>query len=175
VYGVAADPSVPGAEERLRRAKGRDARKPIPLLAADAADVERFGGVFGRLGRRMARAFWPGAVTLVLPVRRRGGTARSDEGFRVPDHALCRRLLREVGGVLRVTSANRSGRPPALTAAAARRALGKAVDAVLDAGPAPGGVPSSVVRVEGGRIRLLREGAVPADRLREVAGIAGNA
>jgi L-threonylcarbamoyladenylate synthase len=114
--------------------------------------------------RRLAAAFWPGGLTLVLRVR--GGKRRA-EGFRVPDHAVCRRLLRLAGGVLRVSSANLSGRPPALTAAEAVLALGGAADAVVDAGPSPGGVASSVVRVgPGGRIRLLREGAVSAGRLR---------
>lgn len=162
VYGVAADPRTPDGVERLYRAKSRDPRKPLPLLAAEPDDVRRAGAIWSPAADALARAFWPGALTLVLPVG--GGT----EGFRVPDHAVARAVIRAAGVALRVTSANSSGEPPALTAEAAVTALGPHLDLVLDAGPSPGGVPSTVVSVCG-PVRVLREGAIPAARIRAVA------
>lgn len=155
VYGVAADPGVPGAEERLGQAKGRTEDKAIPLLAADCDQVERWPARLTPLARKLARKYWPGALTMVLEC---GGGRR--EGFRVPAHAAALALLR-AAGTLRVTSANRSGAAPALTAQAAAEALGAGVELVLDAGPAPGGRPSTVIRVDGDTVAVLREGAIP--------------
>jgi L-threonylcarbamoyladenylate synthase len=158
VYGLAAHPNVPGAEERMYRAKCRDPRKPIPLLAAGRGDVEAYGAALGPAERRLADAFWPGALTLILAARGR------EEGFRVPDDALARLILRAAGGLLRATSANLSGDPPALTAQEAAAALGPAVDFVVDAGPVRGGMASTVVKVERGQPRVLRAGALaPAE------------
>jgi tRNA threonylcarbamoyl adenosine modification protein (Sua5/YciO/YrdC/YwlC family) len=159
VYGVAADPRVPGAVERLCVAKGRDRDKPIPLLAADLAEVQRRALALDALELRLAERFWPGPLTLVLR------TATGTEGFRVPDCPIALQLLREGEGVLRVTSANLSGDPPAITAADGAAALGPHVAVVLDAGPAPGGVPSTVARVTGGTVQVIREGVISRERL----------
>jgi L-threonylcarbamoyladenylate synthase len=160
VYGVAADPSVPGAEQRLAEAKGRDPDKPIPLLAADTDDIVRWGGVLDGPAMDLARRFWPGPLTLVLK------TAGGEEGFRVPDHAVTRAVLKAAGGVLRVSSANRSGQAPAGDARSAVAALAGRVDVVLDAGPAPGGAASTVARVTEEGVQVLRAGAIPAHALR---------
>jgi tRNA threonylcarbamoyl adenosine modification protein (Sua5/YciO/YrdC/YwlC family) len=159
VYGLAADARLPRAQERLYEAKSRDRGKPIPLLAASAADAEAFGAVLNGVERRLAEKFWPGPLTLVLKVGDR------KEGFRVPAHDVALALLRAGCGVLRVTSANISGEPPALTAEDAVRRVGGSVEVVLDAGPSPGGIPSTVAEVINGNIRILREGAIPSDRL----------
>jgi L-threonylcarbamoyladenylate synthase len=156
VYGVAADPNVAQAVERIYRAKGRDPGKPLPLLVADIQDVARRGAVLGQRARALAQRYWPGPLTLVL---RAGDTF---EGFRVPDHPVTLAVLRAAGGVLRVTSANRSGEPAAQDAEAAAAALAGHVRLVLDAGPAPLGRESTVVREEGGELTVLREGAIPA-------------
>lgn len=159
VYGVAADPANADAVRHLYVAKGRDDGKPVALLAADLAAVEKYGAVLSPTERALAQAFWPGALTLVLK------TATGPEGFRVPDCAVACELLRAAGGVLRVTSANRSGEPPALTAAAATSALQGFVDATIDGGPSTGGVASTVVEVDGSKIRVLREGALSLEDL----------
>jgi tRNA threonylcarbamoyl adenosine modification protein (Sua5/YciO/YrdC/YwlC family) len=169
VYGVAADPRQRGAERRLYAAKGRDRHKPVALLAADLATVEACGARLRAAERRLAEAFWPGPLTLVLR------TPRGREGFRVPAHVWALRVLRQVGGVLRVSSANRSGQPPALTAEQAARALGARVAAVMDAGRARVGTPSTVVQVHGREIRVLREGAIPAPDILRCAARAGAA
>ncbi len=167
VYGIAARADLPEATKRLYEAKGRDKDKPIPLLAAGIAEVEKAGAVFGKLERRLAERFWPGPLTLVLR------TGAATEGFRVPDSRAALVLLRESGGLLRVTSANPSGEPPALTVEDAVRSIGRFVHTALDAGPAPGGVPSTVAAVEGGRIRIIREGAISLSVLEQECQRAG--
>ena len=152
VYGLAAHPGFPDAVERLYSIKGRERRKKIALLAADAAAVENFGYVLPPAAKELAAKHWPGALTLVL----------GEEGFRVPDHAWTRRLLAACGGVLRVTSANLSGGQPATNAPQALADVGLSADLVVDDGPSSGGVPSTVVRVrEEGEIEILRPGAIP--------------
>lgn len=168
VYGVAAHPGCPDAVARLYAAKGRPEGKPIPLLLADAGAVKQLGAEPAAAERRLMDRYWPGALTLVI------GTPQGTEGVRVPDCEVTRALLTACGGMLRVTSANRSGEAPALTADAAAKALEGWVDETLDAGPAPGGTASTVVRVDGGRAEILRAGAVPeADIARVLAGVAG--
>lgn len=162
VYGIALHPAFPAALERLYAVKGRPDDKPVALLAASADAIEAFGGRLTAAARRLAGACWPGALTLVVDCR------GAREGFRVPDHPFTRELLSRCGGLLRVSSANHAGRPPALTGREAFEALGQAVDLVIDDGPARGGAASTVVLAAGGACRILREGAIPADRLAAV-------
>ncbi len=151
VYGLAARPDRPSAVARLYSMKGRDADKPIALLASDLAAVERLGGRMEGKARELALKHWPGALTLVV-----GG-----EGFRVPAHEKTRRMIAMCGGLLRVTSANISGRSPAVDAAHAFAEVGLVAECVIDDGISPGGVPSTVVKVlEDGSIEILRRGAV---------------
>ena len=151
VYGLAAHPSYPAAVERLYAIKGRDARKPIALLAADADAVAAFGAAMPPAAAKLASERWPGALTLVLPC------GDGYEGFRVPDHAWTRRLLARCGGALRVTSANLSGRRPATDAPQALADVGLSADMVVDDGVSPGGVPSTVVKVlPDGQLQTLR-------------------
>ncbi len=156
VYGLAAHPGRPEAVERLYSIKGRDRRKPIALLADCAGSVERFGAVLSGAAADLARAHWPGALTLVLPC---GG---GFEGFRVPDCAFARELAAACGGVLRVTSANLSGCAAAQDAPAALAAVGLSCDIVADGGPARAGVASTVVRFAsaGAPPEVLRQGPV---------------
>ncbi len=159
VYGLAAHPAFPEAVERLYTIKGRAAQKPIALLASDPAALARFGYPLAGEAKKLA-ARWPGALTLVVePAEGSGKTAA--EGFRVPDHAWTRRLLAACGGLLRVTSANLSGKRPATDAPAALESVGLSADLVVDDGVSPGGVPSTVVRVfPDGSHEVLREGAI---------------
>lgn len=165
VYGIAAHPGHPEAIHRIQCIKGRPSDKPIALLASDRQAVSDFGAVFPETAKRLADAYWPGALTLVLPCR---GTT---EGFRVPDCEPTRQLLRLCGGVLRVTSANLSGRQPAVSAAETLRGIGLEADLVIDGGISPGGVASTVVRFDGnGEPVILREGAISRSELMEQAG-----
>ena len=151
VYGLAAHPAFPDAVERLYAIKGRETGKKIALLAADAAAICASGIRLPEKASALAAEHWPGALTMVL----------GDEGFRVPDHVWTRRLLAKCGGVLRVTSANISGGRPATDAPQALADVGLSADLVVDDGASPGGVASTVVRVDGnGDMEVLRKGAV---------------
>lgn len=152
VYGLAAHPCRPEAVGRLYSVKGRDAGKPIALLAADAAAVERFGFPLSGEAAELAARHWPGALTLVVE-----NASGRVEGFRVPAHEWTRALLAACGGVLRVTSANLSGHPAAVTAAEAERQIGAAVDFMVDDGPSRIGTASKVVKVSpSGETSVLR-------------------
>ena len=147
VYGLAAHPGFPAAVERLYAIKARDAKKPIALLAADADGAAAFvGAEAAAVGRKR----WPGALTVVA----------QGEGVRVPDHDWTRRLIARCGGALRVTSANLSGRRAAADAEDALKAVGLSADLVVDGGVSPGGTASTVVKVDGGRLTVLRDGPV---------------
>lgn len=165
VYGIAAHPACASAVARICTIKGRPTGKPIALLASAPEAVVAFGAAFPAAAKRLAEAYWPGALTLVLPC---GGT---HEGFRVPDHSGTRSLIAACGGTLRVTSANLSGQMPACSAVEALKDVGLDADLVIDGGVSPGGVPSTVVKVEAdGTLTILREGAIPADEVRRTAG-----
>ena len=160
VYGIAAIPSRADALARIVAAKGRDPSKPCQLLAESADAAERAGIPVPAAARRLANAYWPGALTIVLDLPD-GGT----EGIRVPDDDTARALCRAAGGLLRCTSANRSGEPPAQTAEEAEAALPEA-DAIVRAGRVRGGVASSVVHVEpDGSLHVFREGAISTEAL----------
>lgn len=164
VYGVGALPRSRGGVAAIFAAKGRSEEKAIPVVAAsdeDLADVV----VFDDRARALARSFWPGPLTLVMPRNPAwpydlGGSDTSTIAVRVPRNPTALGLL-ERTGPLAVTSANRSDEPAATTVALARAALGDAVAVYLDGGVCDG-VPSSVVSVVG-EVRLLREGAVSLD------------
>ena len=151
VYGLAARPDFEGVVDRLYTIKGREAKKPIALLASDIEAIGRFGYPIEGKARELAEKYWPGALTMVI----------GKEGFRIPDHAKTRELIAACGGVLRVTSANLSGRRPATDAPQALKDVGLSADYVVDDGVSPGGVPSTVVRVAAdGSLEVLREGAI---------------
>ena len=117
-------------------------------------------------------AFWPGALTLVVPAAaglpREVLAADGTVGLRCPNHAGLRALL-QVAGPLAASSANRSEEPPATNCAAAVAALGSWAQLALDSGPCSGGVPSSVVRLSAGELTVLRAGALDEQHLRQVA------
>lgn len=153
VYGLAAHPAQAAACAKLQTIKGRDPTKPIALLIANLSVLQTLGLSWSTTADTLARAFWPGPLTLVVPC---GDTY---EGLRMPAHALLQQLLLACGGALRVTSANLSNTAPALTARAAFHALGAYADLILDDGPSPGDTASSVVKISAtGDLTILREG-----------------
>ena len=168
VYGVAADWRQPQAVRALYDAKQRPPDKAIPLLLSDGDQLAQVAADVPSVARRLAAAFWPGSLTLVVPkasVVSPIVSSLATVGVRVPDHSATLAVIAACRGVLAVTSANRSGEPSALTAQQAAAALGEAVTLVLDGGPAPGGTPSTVVDVSTGRIDILREGPITAAEL----------
>ena len=167
VYGVAAAVRHPAAVARLFPLKDRDSNKPVAVLVdgvEQAATVIVLDAVAGRL----AAAEWPGALTLVLPRSPEFdvdlGGAGDTVGVRLPDQTRVRELCRRVGP-LATTSANRSGHPtPADGAGVAAELDGTSIAAVLDAGSCAG-APSTVVRLDDGRVEVLREGPVDVENL----------
>ena len=147
VYGLAAHPGFSAAVERLYTIKARDAKKPIALLASDVAGAAKF---LGEEAADVGGRHWPGALTVVA----------QGEGVRVPDHDWTRRLIAACGGALRVTSANLSGRRAATDAPEALKDIGLSADLVVDDGVSLGGTASTVIRIDAGRISILREGPV---------------
>ena len=164
VYGLACHPDFPDALRRIYEIKARDAGKPIAFLAADAEAPRRRGARLSPAAKAFAARFWPGALTIVADC---GGAS---EGFRVPDRALARDIIAACGGLLRVTSANPSGEPAAVTAQdASVLAIANKCDLVIDDGPADVGIASTVVRDGPGGWQILREGGVTAAMLAAAA------
>ncbi len=160
VYGLGSLAFDQAAIESIYAVKGRPLEKAIPILIADAADLDRLARAVTDLARRLASRFWPGPLTLVLPKRAdlpAAVSAADTVGVRVPDHAAARALLR-AAGPMAVTSANLSGRSSPRSAEEAASQLGGRVPLVLDGGETPGGVPSTVVDVSGSIPVILRDG-----------------
>ncbi len=172
VYGLAVDPRNSAAVARLYAAKGRGSQSAIPLIAASLEQAEE-AALFGERELRLARALWPGPLTMVVPPRvdlaaavLGGGTTVA---VRVPAHAVARALAGAFGFCITATSANRSGEAPAVTGAdvAAAFGAGSDVDLLLDAGVVAGGSPSTIVEIGEDGPRLIRAGAVPWNRVLE--------
>jgi L-threonylcarbamoyladenylate synthase len=171
VYGVAADAFTPTAVTGLLAAKNRGRAMPVPVLIGEASTL---GGLVLDLpdsARLLAEAFWPGGLTLVVEhapsLAWDLGDAEGTVAVRLPDDDLTRDLLRRTGP-LAVSSANRSGRPAATTAQQADEQLGERAAVVLDGGPRASSAASTIVDCTAPTPRVLRVGAIPVDRLREV-------
>jgi len=151
---------------RLFAAKERPLDRPLPILISSAEDVDLLATAASPAARRLMEAFWPGGLTVVLrrhPRFRSVALAGGDTvAVRVPAHPVALELLRRVGEPLTGTSANLSGLPGPTTAQEVRRQLGARVDLIVDGGPCPGGVGSTVVDCTVDPPRVMREGAVPA-------------
>ncbi len=160
VYGVAARAGDPAAVERLRAAKRRPADQPFVVMVAALAQAERLARVSAR-ARALMNRFWPGPLTLVLPVAGAAGTV----GVRIPDHPAALALLREVAEPLLTSSANRAGEPAPADAAAAWAALHPDVALVLDGGPCRLGKASTILDLTTDAPRVLREGMIPRSEL----------
>jgi tRNA threonylcarbamoyl adenosine modification protein (Sua5/YciO/YrdC/YwlC family) len=165
VYGVAVDPSRPGATDRLFEVKERPTEAALPVLAADVEQAFSLTGDVPPTAVRLAAAFWPGGLTLVVPRRPGlgydlGGVDDETIGVRVPDHDAVRSIARAVGP-LACTSANLHGRPTPETAAGVAAELGSRVAVVLDGGTCAG-APSTVVSCTAEGVVVLREGRIPA-------------
>lgn len=175
LYGLAAAASDVEAVKRLFRIKGRPAAMAVPLLIADESQLDAYSAGVSEVARTLARAFFPGALTLVLPrselvpkVVTGGGDSVA---LRVPDHPVPRAIIRLLGGAITGTSANRSGAPSATTAQDVKCQLGSDVDMVLDGGECRGGLASTVVDVSGPSPRILRQGAVSREALESELGM----
>jgi L-threonylcarbamoyladenylate synthase len=145
------------------------------VLVSGSDSVSRVASEIDEIARKLMDHYWPGPLTLVVPaaewlpteiVRDTGSV-----GLRMPDHSIALELIERSGGALATTSANRSGEIETRTASDAAAQIGDRVDLVLDGGTAPGGVPSTVVKVESDREwSILRKGAISRDQIHEALG-----
>ncbi|MFC4053288.1 L-threonylcarbamoyladenylate synthase [Actinomadura syzygii] len=174
VYGVGVDAFVAPAVEKLLEAKGRGREMPPPVLVGSVRAATALVEDLGTYGQDLIDEFWPGALTLVCRSNPNLvwdlGDTKGTVALRMPMHELAVELLKETGP-LAVSSANLSGRPAARDAAEAEKMLGDAVSVYLDAGVSGNTEPSTIVDLTGSVPRLLRAGAVPADKIRSVVGV----
>jgi L-threonylcarbamoyladenylate synthase len=171
VYGLACHPDDGAAADRIFALKGRPADMELSLLAASPGDAARFAQTTG-VAAHLAAAFWPGALSLIVPASTPFHAATPRAGstvmVRVPDHDLLRELLRRTGP-LASTSANRHGRPACSTADEVEAQLDAEVDAVLDGGPAAG-LASTIIDCSVTPPRVLRAGPLGDAELRPYLG-----
>jgi L-threonylcarbamoyladenylate synthase len=167
VYGLGCLAFNQIAIESIYIAKDRPLEKAIPILIADADDLDKIADSVPALAHRLASRFWPGPLTLILPKRAdlpAAVSATATVGVRVPDHEAARALLR-AAGPMAVSSANLSGRESACAAGEVIRQLNGRIPLILDGGETRGGVPSTVVDVTGAEPVILRAGPVTLAQL----------
>jgi L-threonylcarbamoyladenylate synthase len=174
VYGIGADAFNSAAVAALLAAKGRGRDMPVGVLVGSWHTIEGLVYTMPDGARELIRAFWPGALSLVVAqapsLQWDLGDARGTVMLRMPLHPVAIELLREVGPMA-VSSANVSGRPPAVDADEARSQLGELVDVYLDAGRSKQQAASTIVDLTGTAPRILRPGPVSVERIAEVLGL----
>lgn len=174
VYGLGADALNPAAVRAVFRAKGRPADNPVIVHVGDPADLERVAAAVPPAARLLAARFWPGPLSIIVPraaaVPREVTAGLDTVAVRMPAHPVALALIRAAGRPVAAPSANRSGRPSPTTAAHVLADLDGRIAAVLDGGPAPVGLESTVVDVTGDALRVLRPGGVPVEALEAVVG-----
>ena len=164
VYGLAADPFNADAVEKIFAAKGRAPDAPVLLLVDSIEMAVSLSKNLPISFHPLVKRYWPGPLTIVVEASERipaAVTANTGQvGLRLPAAAIPRALVSALGGPITGTSANRSGRPACRSAAEAESALGDVVLLILDGGPSPNAVPSTVVRLTRGPWEMIREGAI---------------
>ena len=174
VYGIGCDAANPDAVAAVLAAKGRGRQMPPPVLVASIDAIDSLCVDVPDYARALARAFWPGGLTLILRARpdlgwdlgETGGTI----GVRMPDQGALLDLLADAGPMA-VTSANLTGQPPATTVLQAVSYFGDSVSLYLDAGPTVGSTASSIVDCAHGAPRIIRLGTISLADLSEAAGV----
>ncbi len=174
VYGLGADAANPAAVARIFAAKGRPLGHPLIVHVSSLDAAREWTAGVPDAARKLAEAFWPGPLTLVLPKAERvlaavtGGQA--SVALRAPAHPVARALLAAFGRGIAAPSANRYGRISPTRAADVREELGEAVPLVLDGGDCAVGLESTIVACLGGRVTLLRPGAVSRSQVADIVG-----
>jgi L-threonylcarbamoyladenylate synthase len=174
VYGAGPNSFNGMAVSALLAAKGRGRDMPVPVLVGSWHTIDGLAMLVSSSMRNLVHAFWPGALSLVVrqapSVQWDLGDARGTVMLRMPLHPVAIELLREVGPMA-VSSANISGRPPAVSVGDARQQLGDLVDVYLDGGPAAQQAASTILDLTSPEPRILRSGPVSAERIAEVLGV----
>src|SRR5690242_4387728 len=174
VYGIGADAFDNAAVAALLSAKGRGRNMPVPVLVGSWHTIDGLVYTVPDSARELIRAFWPGALSLVVQqapsLQWDLGDSAGTVMLRMPLHPVAIEVLRDVGPMA-VSSANISGRPAAVTAQDARDQLGDLVEVYLEAGPSANGAASTIVDLTGAHPRILREGPVSAAAIATVLGV----
>jgi len=173
VYGLAADISNSEAVEGIYEAKKRPRHLPLPLLISEMSQISAVAGTVSQLTLFLARHFWPGGLTLVLPKAASLPTCFTDQptiAVRVPDHPIPLALVQGLGKPIIGTSANISGKASALTADEVKQQLGDRVDFIIDGGKCLNGDESTVVDATGEVPVILRHGIIPQHEIGRVFG-----
>jgi len=170
VYGLGADAFNPKAVERIYEIKNRPEHMPFPLLIADISQLTAVAEPRAEIAWFLARRFWPGGLTLVLPKRSslpsylaKGITV----GVRIPNHPICLTLIKRLGRAIIGTSANLSGKTTSLTAYEVKQQLADKVDLIIDGGKCLGGNESTIVDIAGGVPVILRQGIIPRHEIED--------
>ncbi len=176
VYGLAADATNADAVARIYEAKGRPSFNPLIVHVPDLAAAESIGA-FNEQARALAERYWPGPLTLVVPLRDKAPIAPlvtaglTTIALRVPAHSAMQALLRAVGRPLAAPSANASGRISPTRAEHVLASLNGKIPLIVDGGPTERGIESTIVAATGGGLRLLRRGPIEIDAEEASAGI----
>jgi len=171
VYGVGAHALQPQAVEKIYAAKIRPRDKAIPLLLATTDDLSLVAENVPPVAHLLAERFWPGGLTLVLRKRAIVSEAVSPGptvAVRVPDHGVAQALIAALGVPLAATSANLAGNPSPVTAQEVMAELAGRIELILDGGPCPGGVPSTVLDLTTDPPTVLRSGAITVEDIRDI-------
>lgn len=170
-YALGVDPSHADAVAAVCELKRRPPSKPFPVVAGDLETLSALGVSLSRDHLGGFETGWPGPLSLVLPCSRPlpAAAGRRDLAVRIPGHGRLRELLARVSIALTATSANRSGEEPVLEVDGVDELVGDAEAVLIDEGRLPGGPPSTLVRLEGGRATVLRSGGVEDATLRRLA------
>ena len=175
VYGLGASANLPQAVEKVYQVKQRPRDRALPLLLADISQISEVAYPVSQVAWRLARAFLPGALTLVLPKSKSVPDIITAGGktvaVRVPAHPIPVALAKGLGTPIVGTSANISGQPSPLTAGEVSIQFGNKMELIIDGGRCPGGRESTVVDVTGEVPVMLREGAIAREKLRQVCDI----
>jgi len=169
LYGLAANPFSAAAIERVFVAKGRDADRPLPLIAADVPQIAAHLGGFSKAAARLADTFWPGPLTMLIAApaslapQVAAGTGRV--GVRIPDDPVARAVCQAVGHPITATSANISDEPATSDPDVVERTLGDRIELLIDGGETRGGPPSTVIDVTVDPPALVRAGAIPWEQV----------
>jgi L-threonylcarbamoyladenylate synthase len=166
-YGLGCEPSDPDATMRICRIKER-AENPLPLICSDV-ETAKLVVEFNPVAEKLAKRFWPGPLTLVLPSKvtypmwvTHGKTTL---GIRVSSNKTAQRIASLSGGVIVSTSANKSGKPPHNNAQDVIKEIGREVDIVVDGGYTPGGEPSTVLDLSGDELWIIRGGPIKGEEI----------
>jgi len=167
IWGLGVSGAHLGAIERLKRLKGRRTDHPFPVFVHSNEMAWQLSSSQNAIARKLAKAYWPGALTLVLPMTTRAysGLAGPDGtvGFRVPASGILREVMTQLGHPIVNTSANKTGETPLVNAREVIQILGSSLDVVLELEEAPAGLPSTVIRPGDDSFEILRHGAISRD------------